>query len=149
MSFFSKIEAAFKKIFGSTKWEQTLSAVITYAAPLVQLLVSLAAGPAAGTIVGSVASTIQSDLGTLKAVVDGATSAPSGTELQTVNNALNSIQANLGALLTDADVKNSSEAAQITSIATSLIGEFEAALKAIGASAPAPAPPATLSTPAA
>lgn len=143
--FWDKVEAAFKKLFGSTSWEKTLASVITYAAPIVQLLVTMAAGPAAGTIVGTVANAAKNDLATISAVVTDATSVPGASETTVVVNALNSLKTNLGSLLTDAGVKNSAESTTITNYANVLIGEVDAALNAIQVT-PAAAPAVAAAT---
>jgi hypothetical protein len=140
MKFWQKVEAAFKRLFGSTSWEKTASAVITYCGPLLTELVQLSAGGPAAALVQGLQNTLQSDLATVSAVVTGATSTPSGSALQTALNALNSIKANLSGLLTAADVKNSTNAATITGIADTLLGEVEAILEnapSLTAAAPA------------
>jgi hypothetical protein len=55
---------------------------------------------------------------------------------------LTSVQTNLGTLLADADIKNSTKAADITGAVNTLIGEVEAIL----AAAPVPVPAAASAT---
>lgn len=131
--FWDKVEAAFKKLFGSTKWEQTATSVITYVAPLVETIVGLAAGGPAEALVTSVVNIVKSDLATVSAIVSGATETPAGTALVAVKNALSSIQTNLGSVLSDADVKNSAKYADITSVVNLIVGEVEAVLSNIPA----------------
>jgi hypothetical protein len=124
--FWDKVEAAFKKLFGSTKWEQTASSVVTYVAPLLETLVALTAGGPAAAIVTGIVNTVQADLATVAAVVNGATATPPVNELAAVMQALASIQTNLPALLTAAEVKNSTNASKITAVVNTIIGEVEA-----------------------
>jgi hypothetical protein len=126
--FFERVEAAFKKLFGSTTWEKTASATITYVAPLLETIVQLTAGSAAETVTAGVVATVQSDLATLSAVVDGATATPPANELAAATEALTSIQTNFGSLLAAAEVKNSGKVTEITAVANTIIGEVEAIL---------------------
>jgi len=137
-TFFEKVGAELKKLFGSTNWEKTAASVVTYVAPLVETIVQLSAGSAAEALVAGVVSTVQSDLATLSAVVSGATSESSATDLQTAANVLNSIKANLSSLLQAAEVKNAAKSSQIQAAATLVINEVEAILANIPA-APAAA----------
>lgn len=137
-SFFHKVEAALKKIFGSTTWEKSVSSTLTYVGPLLELLVGLAAGGPAAALVTGIVNTTQADLGTVAAVVNGATATPAASELAAATSALNSIKANLPQLLTASEVKNSTKATEITATATTIIGEIEAIMENIptpGASA--------------
>ena len=124
--FWDKVESAFKKLFGSTKWEQTTSSVITYVAPLLETLVALTAGGPAAALVTGIVNTVQADLTTVAAVVNGATATPPANELAAVNQALTSIKNNLPTLLTAAEVKNSTNASKITAVVNTVIGEVEA-----------------------
>jgi hypothetical protein len=137
--FWNKVESAFKKLFGSTNWEKTASAVITYVAPLLELLVGLAAGGPAETLVAGIVNTVQADLATVAAVVNGATATPPANELAAVTNALNSVKANLPALLTAVEVKNSAKSTEIASTANTIIGEVEAILANMPTAAATPA----------
>jgi hypothetical protein len=113
-SFFGKVWAEFKKLFGKEpQVAQVVRSVITYVAPVLETVVTLAAGSAAGTIVTNVINNVQADLATVST-------------------------------LTDADVKNSAKAAEITSATNLIIGEVEAALTNLvpTSTTPAPAPTA-------
>jgi hypothetical protein len=123
--FWDKVETAFKKLFGSTTWEKTASSVLTYVGPLLETLVALT-DPAIAPLVTSIVNTVRSDLATVYAVVSGATATPPTNELQAVTNALGSIQTNLAALLSAAGVKNSANAAKITAVVDTIIGEVQA-----------------------
>lgn len=138
-TFFHKVEAAMKKLFGSTTWEKTVTSTLTYVAPLLELLVGLAAGSPAEALVTEVVNTVTTDLGTVAAVVNGAKATPSTSDLTAATNALNSIKANLPQLLTAAEVKNSAKATEITATASTIIGEVEAILSNIPTKVTAPA----------
>jgi hypothetical protein len=144
-TFFHKAEAAMKKMFGSTTWEKTVTSTLTYVGPLLELLVGLAAGGPAENLVTGIVNTTETDLGTLAAVVHGATATPSTSELVAVTNALNSIKSNLPQLLTAVEVKNSTKSTEITATATTIIGEVDAMLANIPC-AVADAPTITAST---
>jgi hypothetical protein len=132
--FWDKVETAFKKLFGSASWEKTTSSVLTYVGPLLETLLSLT-DPAVAPLVTGIVNTVQSDLATVSAVVSGATATPPANELQAVTNALGSIQTNLAALLSAAGVKNSANAAQLTAVVDTIIGEVKAIAENIPATA--------------
>lgn len=134
-SFFSKVEAELKKLFGSTTVEQKIQSVISYVAPIVNTIISLA-DPAIAPFVAGVISTVQSDLATVSVVVQGAAVSAGSTAAQTVTSALNSVKANLAGLLASAEIKNSAKVSQITAATNLVIGEVDAALAGL---APAPA----------
>lgn len=132
-TFAEKVEAEAKKLFGSTRWENTLSAGISYLAPFVETLVGLAAGQPAEALVAGAVNMVQTDLATIKALVSGAT-VPAGSPAVTVIKAgLASLQSNLGALLTAAEVKSSKTSAEITSTVTLIAGEATALLARVPA----------------
>jgi hypothetical protein len=144
-SFFGKVWAEFKKLFGKEpQVAQVVRSVITYVAPVLETVVTLAAGSAAGTIVTNVINNVQADLATVSTVIQQGTVAPGSTAEASIIAALNSVKSNLGTLLTDADVKNSAKAAEITSATNLIIGEVEAALTNLvpTSTTPAPAPTA-------
>jgi hypothetical protein len=129
--FWYKVEDAFKKLFGSTTWEKTASSVLTYLAPLLETLVALTAGGPAAALATGIVDTLQSDLATVAAVVNGANATPPANELAAVIQALESIETKLAALLTAAEIKNSTNAAKITAVVNTIVGEVEAILENI------------------
>lgn len=138
--FFHRVGAAFKKLFGSTTWEKTTSATITYVAPLLETLVALTAGGPAETLVAGIVAKVQKSLATVSAVVEDATATPPANELAAVEQALGSIQTNLPTLLEAAEIKNSTHATEITATTNTIIGEVDAILQNIpSATAPATA----------
>lgn len=136
-SFFEKVGAELEKLFGGTaSIEQRIQSVITYVAPLVNTIVTLA-DPAVAPIVAKIIATVQADLAAVSTVVQEGTAAAGSTGAQTATTALNSIKANLGTLLTDSGVKNAANFAKISAAANLIIGEIEAVLSELttGASA--------------
>src|SRR5277367_4466590 len=127
VTFFEKVGGWLKKLFTNTTVEHKILAVISYVAPLVEGIIAFA-DPAASPIVNRIITLVQSDLATVTAVVDGAKVTAGTPAAATVIQALTSVQANLGTLLTDADVKNSAKFQQIEASANVIIGEVEAAL---------------------
>jgi len=125
-TFWHKVETALKKIFGSTSWEQTAIAVLTYAGPLLVTLVTVAGGGSAGAIVAAAVTAAKSDLGVAAAIVSGATGTPAASDVALFVNAMNSIKANLQGLLSAAEVKNSGKQAEITSIVNTIVDEIDA-----------------------
>ena len=130
-TFFERVETEFKRLFGSTKWESTTLSVINYAAPLVETLATLAAGPAAGTALTGVLNQVKAGLATVSAVVSGAITPTPANELATAKQALASVQANLNAILTDADIKNDAHFADISAVATLILNEVGTALSGL------------------
>jgi hypothetical protein len=128
-TFFEKVWAELKKLFKSgATWEKVAQSVITYAAPLVETIVGLAAGTAAEALVTRIINTVQSDMATVSVVAQGAAVAPGSTDAATVEAALNSIKTNLSELLEAAEVKSAATGSKITAAANLIIGEVEALL---------------------
>ena len=63
-TFFDKVGSVLKKLFGSASFEQTVQSVITYAAPLLETIVGLAAGVMSGCSRSSAALVTDCRLGT-------------------------------------------------------------------------------------
>lgn len=127
-TFWHKVETALKKIFGSANWEQTAIGVLTYAGPVLQTIVTLAAGGPAGALVAAAVATAKSDLGVAAAIVNGATSTPSAGEVAIFVSAMNSVKANLTGLLIASEVKNSGKQAEITSAVNLIVDELDACI---------------------
>lgn len=123
--FWHKAEAVLKELFGSSSWEKTASATLTYIGPALQLLLTLAAGPQVAAIVGGVIAKAQAGLATIGAVVNGATSTPAPNAVAAAVAAANSIRANLTGLLSVAEIKNSTRSAEITAVVNEIVGELD------------------------
>lgn len=124
------IEAWFKKLFGSTKWEKTASSVITYVAPLLETIVALVAGQPVEAAVAAIVAEIQGDLAAASALIANANVLGVSPVAGAIN-LLNSVKANLGQLLAAAQVKDTALQQKITAISNSIIGEIEAILGAM------------------
>ena len=142
MSFFSKIEAAFKKVFGSSKWEQTAETTLTLVAPLLETLLALTAGAPAATAVGVVIAKIQMGLATAAKLSSdikaGTVSSANGA--QQLSAMLAAVQADLGTLLTATQIKDQTTQAKVTAIVDSISGEVQAIIAALPTPATAPKP---------
>jgi hypothetical protein len=129
MSFFSKIEAEFKKLFGKLpSWDVTASRVITVIAPILETALVLI-DPAAEEAVAPIITDAQADLATASVVISDAGPAPS---LQT---ALASFTANLTAIETAAGIKDPATQTKFSAAVTVINGEVQAILAAIPATA--------------
>lgn len=142
-SFFHRVGAAFKKLFGNSTWEKTAQSTITFVAPLLETIVQLAAGSGAEQAVAKVVGTVQSDLATLLAVIDEANASTDPHTAAVVATALGSVKDNLSCLLNIAEIKNSGKITQVTAAVNLIVGEVDAMLGSLPAPtavAPAPAP---------
>src|ERR1039458_7668805 len=139
MSFFSKIEAAFKKVFGSSKWEQTAETTLTLVAPLLETLLALTAGAPAATAVGVVIAKIQMGLATAAKLSSdikaGTLNATTGAAQ--LSAALTAVQADLATVLSAAQIKDQTTQATVTALVDMVSGEVQAILAAV----PAPVAP--------
>lgn len=154
-SFFSKVGQEIEKLFGGkASVEQKVQAVITYIAPLVNTIVTLA-DPAIAPLVSGVISTVQADLATVSTIVQAGTAVPGSTGSQSIITALTSVKNNFATLLADAGVKNSANFSKISAAANLIIGETEAVVSELASSTVAtglgpqapPTPIATTGTP--
>lgn len=134
-SFFETVGSFIKKIFGSTTVQQTIRGTMAVLTPVIVEIVQLALGPVAGTAAEDILSQIQSDYGTLAAIVSGATSNSSTSTITTINNLVASLKSNLAALLSDAGVKNSAHFATIQQNVDFFLNEIGAVETALGLSA--------------
>jgi hypothetical protein len=127
-SFFDKIGDFFKDIFDNkATWEKTASTALAVVGPLLDTVVGLTAGSAAATAVSNVITQVQKDLQAALALLSSDTG---GTAKQQVTQLISGVQSQLATLLADADVKNSAEAAKITSAVNLISGELQAILDA-------------------
>jgi hypothetical protein len=125
MSFLSKVEAEFKKLFGETpSILQKAQSAIAFAAPIIQLVVA-ETDPKDAATVGNIIGSVKSDISTASAVItDAHGGTPDATALQTVGASLSAVNSNLSALLSAGHIKNTSTQAKITAI----VGEFNAVI---------------------
>ena len=130
LGFFETIFAKVKHFFeildkDEPQIEKAAALTLALASPLLDEVVGLAAGSAAEEIVSATIAAIQKDMADAQATLTAAGPAPTVTAL------LNAMLANLGTLLIDSGVKNSSSFAKIESAITQITKEVEAILKAL------------------
>jgi len=129
MSFFSKVEAFLKKVFGSAKFENTARAALTIVAPLTETIVGLVAGEPAAAAVGAIINQVQSDLGVAATVIGEADQTP------TLDGALSAVTSNLQTLLTAGHISDPTTLAKVTTVVNTIVGEVEAIQKTLPAAA--------------
>jgi len=135
-SFASKVEGAFKKLFGQApSWIVIAQGVLTYLGPIVVTILTIGGGAALGDEANTIIANIKADLATAFAV---ATTASSATSLPAL---LAGIQAQLPALLAALKVSNPSTLKTIEKYVSIVDTELTALLNAAPASA---APVATV-----
>ena len=130
MSFFSTLEADFKKLFGkSANYSHMALAAITYAAPFVEGVLTIV-DPALVPVVQPIITRIETGLATAYSLsTQGASSAA------TLSTTLASVNADLSTLESVAGIK---DVATQTKLAT-ILSEVQAVIALIPASAPPPA----------
>ena len=123
-------EKELAKLYGEApKIEQIAGAVLTYAGPALQAVVSLEAGSTAGAIVGGVIKQAQSDLVVAGSLVHDFGATPSSGTL------ISSVQENLSGLLAAGHVTNPTSVATVTKVS----GELGALVKVFPAATAATA----------
>jgi hypothetical protein len=147
-TFFDSVGAWIKKIFGSTTLQQNVKATLNILTPVVVEVVSLAAGPVAGTAAETILADIQTDFGTVSALVQGAAVASGTSAIGGLNAAIASLKQNLGALLADVGVKNSEHYATIETDVNFFLNEITAIESALASGQPQPLTPAVSTQPA-
>jgi hypothetical protein len=124
-SFASKVEAAFKKLFGEApSWIAIAQGVLTYLGPIVVTILTVGGGAALGDEANAIIGNIKSDLATAFAV---ASSAGAATSLPTL---LAGIQSQLPALLAALKVSNPTSLIKIESYVAIIDTELTALLGA-------------------
>jgi hypothetical protein len=124
-SFGSKVESAFKKLFGEApSWIAIVQSVLTYLGPIVVTILTLGGGVALGDEANTIIAGIKTDLATALAAtstVDAATSLPK---------LLQGIQAQLPALLAAVKVSNPAALSAIENDVAIVATELTALLNA-------------------
>jgi hypothetical protein len=124
-TFASKVESAFSKLFKKAPSElQIASAVVTYAAPIIEGL-ELELAPAAESETAAIFGVIKTDLATLSAASQVANS--SATAAQAVTN----LQATVPSLLAAVKVENPSLVSKVEGVIAILAPELSALLIAL------------------
>ncbi|MHB1673789.1 MAG: hypothetical protein ACYCSP_06010 [Acidobacteriaceae bacterium] len=110
-TFASWVERELAKLYGEApKIEAIAGAVLKYAGPALQTVVSLEAGTAAGAIVGSVVKQAQSDLIVAGSLVHDFGATPSAGTV------ISSVQDNLSGLLAAGHISNPTSVATVTKV---------------------------------
>ena len=134
-SFASKVEAAFKKLFGEApSWIVIAQGVLTYLGPVVVTILTIGGGAALGDEANRIIANIKADLATALAV---ASTAAASTGLPTL---LAGIQMQLPALLAALKVSNPASLSRIENYVAIIDTELTALLGAT----PAVAKPAAV-----
>jgi hypothetical protein len=124
-SFASKVESAFKKLFGEApSWIAIAQGVLTYLGPIVVTILTIGGGAALGDEANAIIANIKSDLATAFAV---ASTAGAATGLPTL---LAGIQSQLPALLAALKVSNPTSLSKIESYVAIIDTELTALLGA-------------------
>lgn len=108
---------------------------ISLVSPLLNSLIVATAGDKAAAKVSAVVSAVQTKLANVAALLTGA---EAGDATHSVAGFLGEIKVDLGALLADADIKNSAKVAQITGVVNTVLDEVGAIAEAIPEDHPAP-----------
>jgi hypothetical protein len=147
MTFFSKVETWFRKVFNDFPgWEKVASSTLTYVAPLLETAIALTAGTPAAAEVATIIGKIQSDLGVAAVLIEILDTSA------TLTGALSDIQTALPTLLTAVQVSDPTTVTKVTAIVTEIVGEINAVAASVASAVAAPAPaavPATTEAPAA
>jgi hypothetical protein len=127
-SFGSKVEAAFKKLFGDAPdWIKIAQGVLTYLGPIVVTILTVGGGAALGDEANAIIATIKTDLATALAAL---TTADAATSVPTL---LTGIQAQLPSLLAAVKVSNPSSVANVENYTSIIDTELTALINAIPA----------------
>lgn len=130
-SFASKVEGAFKKLFGEApSWIVIAQGVLTYLGPVVVTILTIGGGPALGNEANTIIANIKADLATAFAV---ATTAGAANSLPTL---LAGIQSQLPALLAALKVSNPTSLSKIENYVSIIDTELTALLGAVPVSVP-------------
>lgn len=126
-SFFAKVKAELKKLFAHAPgWEASASATLTYVAPMVETVVSLA-DPAAAPVVNALIEKVQSAMAAAAVVIKAAGPTP------TLVTYLNAINSDIGQVESVAGVKDATSATKLTTLVGAITGEVNAILSEVGA----------------
>lgn len=142
MSFFSKIWAALKKFFTDPTVDQTIETTLTVAQPLIATLLTLTVGAPAAAVASAVIAKVQTGIAAVSKIAAdvkaGTTTATSGA--QSAISILQTVQTDLGTVLSAAQIKDPTTAAKVTAIVDSVAESLQELVANLsGASAPATA----------
>lgn len=125
LSFFARVKAELKRLFVHVPgWEASAAATLTYLAPMVEALVTLA-DPAAAPLVTALLQRVQSAMAAAAVVVKDAGPIP------TLTTYLTAITADLGQIEDAAQVHDPAALTKITTLVNTITAEVNAILKEI------------------
>ena len=121
-SFFGRVKAELKKLFAHAPgWEASAAATLTYVAPMIEVMVTLA-DPAAAPAVNAVIAKVQSAMAAAAVVIKAAGPTPTlVTYLNAINNDLTQVEGVAG-------IKDAATAARLTALVTTVTEEVNAIL---------------------
>ena len=121
-SFFGRVKAELKKLFAHAPgWEASAAATLTYVAPMIEVMVTLA-DPAAAPAVDAVIEKVQSAMAAAAVVIKAAGPTPTlVTYLNAINNDLTQVEGVAG-------IKDAATAARLTALVTTVTEEVNAIL---------------------
>lgn len=135
-TFFKSAFDWFKKVFTNTDWTHAAQVAITVAAPLVDTVAELVGGPAAGAEVANIVNIVKTDFGVVSTTLSQVQAGSAGVSaIGLLKNTLASIKDNLQALLGVAAVKNDATKQTVTLTVNTIIGEIDAILASVPATA--------------
>lgn len=119
-SFFARVKAELHKLFTHIPgWEASAAATLTYLAPMVETVLTLA-DPAAAPVVTALIEKVQSAMAASAVVIKDAGPTP------TLLTYLSAINADIAQIESAAGVKDSATAAKLTAITGTITGEINA-----------------------
>lgn len=135
----SEIEKLFKTVVSAT-FEQKAIAAVSYAAPLIEEIAQLVGGTPAESIVAAIVAKLQSSVATISLIAKNGAVAAGSSAAATITTAVDDINENMSAILSNINVKNLATATQIEGVANLITGEFNALMAGMtGTTTPTPA----------
>ena len=127
VTFFGQVKAELKKLFTHAPgWEASAAATLTYVAPMVEAVVTLA-DPAAAPEVNGIIEKVQSAMAAAAVVIKAAGPTP------TLVTYLNAVNGDIAQVETVAGIKDAATATKLTSLLSLITGEVNAILEEVGA----------------
>lgn len=125
LSFFTRVRTELKRLFvHAPGWEASAAATLTYLAPMVETVVTLA-DPAAAPLVNALIERVQSAMAAAAVVIKDAGPSP------TLVTYLNSVNSDLSQVMNATQVKDPATQAKITALVGTITGEVNAILQEI------------------
>ncbi len=124
--FFGRVRTELKKLFTHVPgWEASASATLTYVAPMVEAVVTLA-DPGAAPLVDALIEKVQSAMAAAAVVIKAAGPAP------TLVTYLNAINGDIAQITSVAGLKDPASITKMTALLDTITGEVNAILEEVG-----------------